>query len=55
MTESSHAAYKLLYVLDACWPFHVDDGGDLVEVGFDAMGVDDVAQEYAGWNSKVAL
>ena len=25
------------------------------EVGLDAMGADDVAQEYAGWNSKDAL
>ena len=24
-------------------------------VGFDATGTDDVAQEYAGWNSKNAL
>ena len=35
--------------------FHVVDGGDLVRVGFDATGTDDVAQEYTGWNSKDAL
>ena len=44
-----------MYILDACWPFHVGDGGDLVGVGFEATGTNDVAQEYAGWNSKDAL
>ena len=34
---------------------HVGDGGDLVGVGFDAAGADDVAQGYTGWNSKDAL
>ena len=34
------------------WSFHVGDGGDLVGVGLNATGADDVAQEYAGWNSK---
>ena len=29
--------------------------GDLVGVGLDATGTNDVAQEYAGWNSKDAL
>ena len=43
MAESSHAACKLLYVLYVGWPFHVGDGGDLVRVGFDAAGTDDVA------------
>ena len=41
--ESSHATCELLYILDACWSFHVGDGGDLVRVGFNAMSVDDVA------------
>ena len=44
-----------MYVLYASWPFHVGDGGDFVGVGLDATGADDVAQEYAGWNSKDAL
>ena len=48
MAESSHAACKLLYVLYASWAFHVGDGGDLVGVGFDTVGANDVAQEYAG-------
>ena len=43
MAESSHATCKLLYILDACWSFHVGDGKDLVEVGFDATCADDVA------------
>ena len=55
MAQSSHAACKLLYILDACWPFHVGDGRDLVGVGFDATSADDVAQQYSGWNSKDAL
>ena len=37
------------------WPFHIGNDGDLVGVGFDTAGADDVAQEYAGWNSKDAL
>ena len=44
-----------MYILDACWSFHVGDGGDLVGVGFAATCADDVAQEYTGWNSKDAL
>ena len=55
MAESSHAAYKLLYILDACWPFHVGDGRDLVRIGFNAMSTNDVAQQYTEWNSKDAL
>ena len=53
--QSSHAACKLLYILDACWPFHIGDGGNVVRVGLNASCVDDVAQEYTGWNSKGAL
>ena len=30
VAESSHAACKLLNILDTCWPFHVGDGGDIV-------------------------
>ena len=44
-----------MYILDACWPFHVGDGGDLVKVGFDTTSADDVAQQYTRWNSKDAL
>ena len=32
-----------MYVLYAGRTFHVGDGGDLVGVGLDAMGIDDVA------------
>ena len=53
--QSSHAACKLLYILYVGWSFHVGDGGDLVRVGIDATGDDDIAQEYAEWNSKDAL
>ena len=42
--QSSHAACMLLYILNACWPFHVGDSRDLVQVGFDATGANDVAQ-----------
>ena len=55
MADSSHATHKLLYILDGHWLFHVGDDEDLVRVGFDATGADDVAQEYARWNSKDAL
>ena len=55
MAESSHAPCELLYILYAGRPFHIDNGRDLVSFGFDAMGADDVAQEYVGWNSKDAL
>ena len=43
MAESSHAPCKLLYIIYAGWPFHVGDGGDLVEVGLYATGANDVA------------
>ena len=42
-SESSHAPYELLYILYAGWPLHIGDGEDLVGVGFDTAGTDDVA------------
>ena len=53
--QSSHAACMLLYILNACWPFHVGDGGDLVRIWLDASCADNVAQEDTGWNSKDVL
>jgi len=55
VAESSHAPYKLLYILYADRPFHVGNGRDLIGVGFEAADADDVAQEYVGRNSKDAL
>ena len=52
---ADNAAYKLLYILNTCRPFHVGDGKDLVRVRFDASSTDNVAQQYTGWNSKDAF
>ena len=55
MAESSHAPCELLYILRVGWSFHIGNGGDLIGIGFDTMGADDVAQEYVGWNLKDAF
>ena len=43
MAESSHAPCELLYILYVDRSFHIGNGGDLVEVGFDTAGTDDIA------------
>ena len=53
--KSNYASLTPWVLHNACWPFHVGDGGDLVRVRFDTSSTDDVAQQYTGWNSKDAL
>jgi hypothetical protein len=55
--QGCHALGQLLYILDASGSFHVCDGGDLLEVGFDSAMADDEAEYFplAKFSSRSAM